>query len=199
MKIIKSFMTSKDVKTIVDYISTIKFNTKENHDPLHDNLYQEYNAQFDLHTRGEMTEEILKIFSKYSKGFYDLINSEFPDEYLPAMFSKHYIAKYSPGSEVFPQFDSSKPNSTYKSIIFWNNDFGGGELVFPKLEKTVIASPGDLIIFEENEENICGISKILNKPLYFSEAWMGKKGQLWMPSNEPYDKIPWDNWEIKGF
>ena len=167
--------------------------------PLQNKLYSDYNAQFDLHTRGEMSKEILEIFSKYSKNLYNLINFEFPEEYLPPMFSKHYIARYLPGSKTAPQFDNTKPEGTYKSIVFWNDDFDGGSLNFPKLKKTIKPAPGDLIFFEEKEENMCEITEILNKPMYFSEAWVGKKGQLWMPSNEPYDKVQWDNWEIKGF
>ena len=199
MKIIKNFVSKEDVKIIQDYISTIKFNTKDDHDPLHDALYQEYNARFDLHTRGEMPQYILNIFSKYSKGLYDIIESMFPGEYLPAMFSKHYIAKYHAGFESGPQFDPSKPPGTYKSIIFWNDDFDGGNLVFPELKESVKPSPGDLVFFEESQKNMCSITKILSGPLYLSEAWVGKRGQLWMPSNEPYENVQWDNWEIKGF
>jgi hypothetical protein len=199
MEIVKGFLSREDVEVVANYIATIKFNTKDEHVPLHDKLYTEYNAQFDLHTRGEMPDYILQIFSKYSKAFYEIIESRFPGEYLPPMFSKHYIARYMVGAETGPQFDNTKPKGTYKSIIFWNNDFDGGNLVFPKLEKTVKPEPGDLVFFEEGEENMCAITKILSKPLYFSEAWIGKKGQLWMPSNEPYEKVQWDNWEIKGF
>jgi hypothetical protein len=199
LKIIKNFVSKEDVKIIQDYISTIKFNTKDDHDPLHDALYQEYNARFDLHTRGEMPQHILNIFSKYSKGLYDIIELMFPGEYLPPMFSKHYIARYQPGFESGAQFDTSKPSGTYKSIIFWNDDFDGGSLVFPELKESVKPSPGDLVFFEESQKNMCSITKILSGPLYLSEAWIGKRGQLWMPSNEPYENVQWDNWEIKGF
>jgi hypothetical protein len=146
-----------------------------------------------------MPDHILAIFSKYSKGFYDLIEEEFPGEYLPPMFSKHYIARYNVGTEIVPQFDITKPEGTYKSIIFWNNNFDGGELSFPELKFSIKPEPGDLVFFEEGQTNMCAITKILSGPLYFSEAWVGKKGQLWMPSREPYEKIDWDNWEIKGF
>jgi hypothetical protein len=199
MEIIKGFISPEDVTTIQEYIKTVKFNTKEDHVPLHDALYEEFNAPFDLHTRGEMPKHILDIFSKYSKGFYDIIESITPSEYMPPMFSKHYIARYNPGTETGPQFDKSKPEGTYKSFIFWNNDFEGGELFFPGISKMFKPEPGDLVFFIESEENRCSITKIISGPLYLSEAWIGKRGQLWMPSKDPYDRIDWDNWEIKGF
>jgi hypothetical protein len=196
---IKNFISTDDVNTIKEYIKTIKFNTKEDHVPLHDALFEEYNAPFDLHTRGEMPQYILDIFSKYSKGFYELVQPLETEEYLPPMFSKHYIARYTQGKSVMPQFDPNKPERTYKSLIFWNDDFDGGELQFPGLEKTFRPSPGDLVFFIDEQENRCGITKIENGNLYLSEAWMGHKGQLWMPSFVPYEEVEWDTWEIKGF
>jgi len=199
MKVIKNFISTEDVKTVRDYISGIRFNTKEDHVPLHDALYEEYNAGFDLHTRGEMPSNLLEIFSKYSKGFFDIIEQIHPGEYLPPMFSKHYIARYNVGSETGPQFDKSKPEGTYKSFIFWSNEHQGGELFFPGLEKRFCPEPGDLVFFVEGEENRCSITEVFGNPLYLSEAWIGKRGQLWMPSRDSYEEIDWDDWEIKGF
>lgn len=199
IQIVKDFISAEDVKIVQDYITSIKFNTKEDHVPLHDPLYEEYNAPFDLHTRGEMPDYILSIFSKYSKGFYELVSGQESSEYLPPMFSKHYIARYNSGTEVGAQFDPTKPEGTYKSIIFWNNDFDGGILEFPGISDSFIPKPGDLVLFIENQENRCAITKILSGSLFLSEAWMGKVGQLWMPNKTPYEDIDWNNWEIKGF
>ena len=199
MHIIKQFISKEDVDLVQDYITTINFHTRENHVPLHDALYEKYNAPFDLHTRGEMRSDIVDIFSKYSEKFYNAVLSLGDTNYLPPMFSKHYIARYISGKSLGPQFDESKPVNTYKSILFWNNDFDGGELEFINLNKTIKPEPGDLVYFIESEENRCGISKITNGDLYLSEAWIGRPGQLWMPSSIPYEEIDWDNWEIKGF
>ena len=199
MNIVKNFISKSDVDIVQEYIKTIKFNTKDDHVPLHDSLYEQYNAPFDLHTRGEMPQHILDIFSKYSKGFYELVQAQESEEYLPPMFSKHYIARYISGKSIGPQFDPSKPKGTYKSYIFWNDDFDGGDLYFPDLGYTFTPEPGDLIYFIEGEQNRCGITEISNGTLYLSEAWMGHIGQLWMPSSVPYEEVEWDNWEIKGF
>lgn len=198
ISIVNNFMSKEDVSIINDYISGISFHTRDSHIPLHDPLYEKYNAPFDLHTRGEMPKYILNIFSKYSKKFYELVQSQEHDEYLPPMFSKHYIARYVSGKSVGPQFDSSKPFGTYKSILCWNENYSGGDLIFPNLGYSIKMSPGDLIFFTEDELNKCGILEISDGDMFISEAWVGKKGKAWF-DNVDYNKVEWDNWEIRGF
>ena len=198
--IIKNFISQEDLEIVNEYIKTINFNTKEDHVPLHDNLFETYNAQFDLHTRGEMPPHILEIFSKYSKGYYEHVQDfeGSATHYHPPMFSKHYIARYQTGSSVGPQFDPDRPPGTYKSYIYWNNDFSGGVFGFPETGEFFTPEPGDLLFFVENAQNLYQISEIEGGTLYLSEAWMGRVGQAWMP-NVDYDNTDWNDWEIKGF
>jgi hypothetical protein len=197
--VVKSFISLEDVSIINKYIDTIKFNTKDDHVPLHDNLFEKYNAEFDLHTRGEMPKHILEIFSKYSKGYYEKVQAiEKSEKYHPPMFSKHYIARYRAGSSLGPQFDPDRPQGTYKSYIYWNNSFDGGILNFPTQGESMTPEPGDLVFFIENQDNAYEITKISNGTLFLSEAWMGKVGEAWMP-NVDYENTDWDDWEIKGF
>jgi hypothetical protein len=196
--LIKQFILPDDLKTVQDYIKTIKFNTKEDHVPLHNELFEKNNVVFDLHTRGEMPKHILEIFSKYSRGYYENVQKIENEQYHPPMFSKHYIARYKPGACLGPQFDPEKPQGTYKSYIYWNDDFGGGSMSFPGWDKNFNLEPGDLIFFVENEENRYRINTVEDKPLFLSEAWMGRVGQAWMPGVD-YNSTNWDDWEIKGF
>jgi hypothetical protein len=196
--VVKNFISLEDVEIVNSYIKNIEFNTKDNHVPLHDELFEKNNSIFDIHTRGEMPQNILEIFSKYSKGYYEQVQSIEKEAYHPPMFSKHYIARYRPGLSLGPQFDPEKPEGTYKSYIYWNNEFSGGVLSFPNLGESVHLSPGDLVFFVENEENQYKISTIESAPLFLSEAWMGRVGRSWMPGVD-YNETDWDDWEIKGF
>jgi hypothetical protein len=199
MKIIEGFIGKEDLLIVQDYLNTIVFHTKDEHVPLHDNLFDN-GAPFDIHTRGEMPDHILEIFSKYSKGSYEIVQSENKDQYHPAMFSKHYIARYKPGSSDNPHHNEhTKPEGTYVSYIVWQNANSGGEFLFPKLDKQFLANPGDLIYFKDTEENMHGLSEITDGFLFLSESWMGKKGQLWMENRSTYEEVEWDDWEIKGF
>lgn len=196
--VLKNFIADEDVKTVQDYISTIKFHTKDDHVPLHNDLYEKQGVAFDIHTRGEMPSHILEIFSKYSKKYYEAVQEIEETPYHPPMFSKHYIARYKIGACVGPQFDPNKPAGTYKSYIYWNSDFVGGLLSFPKHNKSFLPEPGDLVFFIENEQNSYRISTIESGNLFLSEAWMGKVGQSWMDGVD-YEATDWNNWEIKGF
>lgn len=205
MKIFEKFICEEDLKVVQEYLPTIKFHTKEDHVPLHDNLFSEEGTRFDIHTRGEMPDYILKIFSKYSKEMYNAVLGVSTGEYHPPMFSKHYIARYRPGSYSEPHFNKEKPEGTYGSYLVWQNPIYGGSIMFPKYEangKTgleFIATPGDLILFEESEKDMRGIQKILMGDMFLSEAWMGKKGQHWMQNKTSYEETDWNDWEIKGF
>lgn len=199
MFIEKDFISKEDLLLVNDYINTISFNTKEDHVPLHNDLFQNNNIGFDLHTRGEMPKEILDVFSKFSQGFYNKVQSLEKNDYHPPMFSKHYIARYKAGSSVEQHFDMSKPEGTYKAYIFWNDDCSGGDLSFPNLRRSIKPNPGDMIILQEIEEHMHGISKIESGTLYLSEAWMGPKGKHFMPNKTAYEDVDWEHWEIKGF
>jgi hypothetical protein len=176
MFIEKDFISKEDLLLVNDYINTISFNTKEDHVPLHNDLFQNNNIGFDLHTRGEMQKEILDVFSKFSEGFYNKVQSLEKNDYHPPMFSKHYIARYKAGSSVEQHFDMSKPEGTYKSIIFWNNDFDGGELSFPELKFSIKPEPGDLVFFD-NGSGISHVGIIVSdkgKPLVMIHASSSK-------------------------
>ena len=196
---VKNFINDQDLAVVSEYLDSVAFNTKDDHVPLHDDLFSNGSTEFDIHTRGEMPNHILEIFSKYSKGLFDLVSEIEPEDYHPPMFSKHYFARYRAGSHSEVHWDSGKPEKTYKSYICWNTDYSGGSLLFPGLSKEVKMSPGDLFYFIENEENSHGISLVESGNLVISEAWMGIKGQLFMPSKVAYDDLDWEDWEIRGF
>lgn len=199
MKIYEKFISEKDLQTVQDYIKTIKFNTEEEHVPLHDNLFAKIGNKFDIHTRGEMPDHILEIFSKYSKGMYDGVTSWAEGDYHPPMFSKHYIARYKAGSQADPYFNPAKPEGTFGSYLVWQNPEIGGKIGFPKHGLEFTANPGDLIVFEESEEDMREITKIEKGEMFLSEAWMGRTGQHWMDNALAYEDVDWENWEIKGF
>lgn len=195
----KGFVSAEDVITVNEYIKTLRFNTKDDHVPLHDDLFSNPTTMFDIHTRGEMPDHILEIFSKYSKGFYELVSAIEDEAYHPPMFSKHYICRYPTGSHSAIHWDNSKPDRTYKSYIFWNSEYSGGELTFPNSSDSVDISPGDLVYFIENYDNSHGISVIESGELFLSEAWMGHVGQHFMPNKVAYEDVDWEDWEIRGF
>lgn len=198
MIIINNFLNKDDVKLVYNYVKDINFHTKDNHVPLHENLFKTDSISFDIHTRGEMPSNILEIFSKYSKLYYEIVSDLEDIEYNPPMFSKHYLARYRPGARQPMHFDNYKgERGAYGSYIYWNNDFSGGELHFVGKDP-FIPNPGDLILFKETEENSREILPITSGNMYLSESWSGPKG-ISLFDSVVYDAVDWDDWEIRGF
>lgn len=194
----KNFISLEDVSVIQEYIKTINFHTRENHVELHNNLFNN-GAPFDIHTRGEMPKNILEIFSKYSKAYWELVSKiEVNKEYHPPMFSKHYIARFRTDSTDGFHYASERPEGTYGSYIYWNNDFEGGELCWEENGECIKPSPGDLVFFSETKDNRHRISEITSGYMFVSESWMSPVGSCPDP-NVDYDTVHWDDWEIKGF
>lgn len=203
MFVIKDFFTQDEVNTMRTYAESIEFHTKENHPPLHDGLFNG-GVEFDIKTRGELPDHILQIFSSYSKRIYDHISEIEDFDYHPPMFSKYYIARYRPGMGAKSHTDESKPDGTYVSYVFWNDNFSGGKLtVFSQSDPSNVIEidykPGDLIVFPENSfDDMRAITPVEDGVAYFSQAWLGRKGQAWF-DNVDYDNTDWEDWEIKGF
>lgn len=204
MIIIRNFFSDEESRTVADYARDAHFHTKDDHPPLHDNLYSQDSINFDIRTRGEFPDHILEILSSFSKRLYDYVSDMHKDvEYLPPMFSKYYIARYRDGAFEPPQTDKDKPAGTYVAYTYWNDDFVGGRMVsvdsINNSETDVNLMPGDIVIFEEgNYSEMRSITPVSSGMLYLSQAWLGPKGRAWF-SNVDYDKTDWDNWEIRGF
>lgn len=196
-KVVKQFITAEDVALVQGYIPTIKFHTKNDHVPLHNNLF-DGGALFDIHTRGEMPKEILDIFSKYSRGYWELVSEVENEKYHPPMFSKHYIARLSSGASDGYHYADSRPIGTYGSYIVWNDGYAGGSIGFEETNERIQLSPGDLIFFKETQENRHRIEEITSGEMFFSESWMSPWGTCPDP-NVKYETVHWEDWEIKGF
>lgn len=61
-----------------------------------------------------------------------------------------YVMRYTPGQEYKPHHDALaglRNQREWTAIAYLNNDYDGGETVFPKLSISIRAEPGDVLIF----------------------------------------------------
>jgi hypothetical protein len=198
MKIFETGIFVNEALEVQKYADSITFNTPENHVPLHNDLFEKYGAKFDIHTRGEMPDNILQIFSKIGKYVYDHVVSIEQTAYHPPMFSKNYIARYRNGLDQPPYYDPTRPENTYRAYMFWNDVPPGAELVFPNIDYRISPKAGTLFIFKETVENLAGFTSDRNGQILISEFWMSPVGSAPF-KNVVYDNVQWDSWEIKGF
>lgn len=80
----------------------------------------------------------------------------------------YYVRQYDEESEVSEHSDDSSGldnqlNGTiYSALLYMNNDFVGGELVFTKLRVVVHPEPGRLVMFPSNREYAHKTTSLVN-------------------------------------
>jgi hypothetical protein len=63
------------------------------------------------------------------------------------------------------------PQRDYTGIAYLNDDFAGGELVFPELNVIIAPKPGLLVSFPSNHEFVHAVPKVLSGKRYSLPVW----------------------------
>jgi hypothetical protein len=188
--------TREDLELIGKFVDSIKFNTKEDHIPLHDSLFSQDSINFEITTYGDMTREVVSVFEKYCNAIKETVTKISGINYDPPILGKSYIMKYVPGTNISLGYVASRPENVFRSIIKWNDCHQGGNFIFKnyKIEKELTA--GDCIIFPETEEFSREFTTVEKKSIFISDFWNAPTGQSPYPGLE-YKDIRWGNplWE----
>jgi hypothetical protein len=188
--------TSEDLELIENFVNSVKFNTKNDHIPLHDPLFNQDNIKFEITTYGDMPKEVVAIFEKYCNAIKDAVSDISGISYDPPILGKSYIMKYNPGTSIPLEYSSDRPINVFRSIVKWNNYHEGGSFKFKnyKVAKNLIA--GDCIIFPETEDFSREFTEVEKSPMFISDFWNAPVGQSPYPGLK-YEDIYWGNplWE----
>ena len=93
-----------------------------------------------------------------------------------------YVACLSPGDSHIAHADNERrehgrwvPNHTpqrdYTGLAYLNDDFTGGELVFPDLDVVIAPKPGLLVGFRSNHKFVHAVPKVLSGKRYSLPVW----------------------------
>ena len=63
------------------------------------------------------------------------------------------------------------PNRDYTGIVYLNDNFTGGELVFPRLNVTIVPRRGLLVAFPSNHRFVHAVPKVLSGKRYSLPVW----------------------------
>ena len=63
------------------------------------------------------------------------------------------------------------PNRDYTGLAYLNDDFTGGELVFPDLDIVIVPKPGLLVGFPSNHKFVHAVPKVLSGKRYSLPVW----------------------------
>ena len=198
IKVLKDVVGIEDLSLVLSYANNAKYNTKEDHIPLHDPLFDNPGVNFDLVTYGDMPREVVDVFDKYCKKIQSAVSELTNKEYDPPILGKSYIARYNEGSSVGMGYDSSRPKDVFVSYVFWNSLFDTGNIKFKNYKLGINLQPGDCVVFPEDDDHSREITKVNGKGLFISHFWNAPVGQSPYPGLD-YKDIYWGNplWENK--
>jgi predicted 2-oxoglutarate/Fe(II)-dependent dioxygenase YbiX len=63
------------------------------------------------------------------------------------------------------------PQRDYTGLAYLNDDFTGGELVFPDLDVVIVPKPGLLVAFPSNHKFVHAVPKVLSGTRYSLPVW----------------------------
>jgi predicted 2-oxoglutarate/Fe(II)-dependent dioxygenase YbiX len=101
-----------------------------------------------------------------------------PELFIDSVF----LACLLPGDSHIPHADNARrengqwlPNHTpkrdYTGIVYLNDNFTGGELVFPDRNKVMVPKPGLFVGFPSNHKFVHEVSNVLSGKRYSLPVW----------------------------
>lgn len=106
-----------------------------------------------------------------------------PDLIIPAAGSYSHIQRHYPGSKFDYHVDSqgfdgkADSNVMYTCVLYFNDDYNGGELDFPDQDITFKPGAGSLVIFNSGPEFTHGVKEIQEGPTrYAATCFIREKG-----------------------
>lgn len=106
------------------------------------------------------------------------------DLIIPLLDSFLNIQRHYTGSQFDYHVDSegfdgkADSNVVYTAVIYFNDDYNGGELDFPHQEVTFKPSAGSLVIFNSSPEFLHGVKEIKEGPTrYAATCFIREKGE----------------------
>lgn len=188
--------TKEDLELVERFVDSVKFNTREDHIPLHDPLFSQDSINFDITTYGDMPRDVVEIFERYVIAIKNAVSEISGKEYDPPILGKSYILRYTTGKGVPLNYSTDRPKNTYRSILKWNDSHQGGIFKFKnyKIAKKLVA--GDCIIFPETEEFSREFTLVEDGDMFLSDFWNAPVGESPYPGLK-YEDIYWGNplWE----
>lgn len=192
IEIVKKCLNESEIDTVNNYLLTAKFHTKENHIPLHDNLFNNNPMNFGITTYGDMGKDISYIFMKISNSIAETVSKVSGQEYGQSIVTKSYIMKFDNHKELDLGFDQNRPKDVFRGMVFWNKHIEKIIVNFTNKNLNYDLFPGDIIIFPETEGFMRKIINNTDLPIFVSDFWNAPKGQSPYPGLS-YDEVAWGN------
>lgn len=159
--IINNFMTKEDCENIV---SNLNVSTALRSDGFWENkVFAEFS----------FPKECKAILKKNRINAHKVIKETFGDNLLPNSMNQHIIRwPTGPGMDDHIDDEAYERNHYHiASILYLNDDYEGGEIVFPNQGLSLKPKAGDFIAFPGNKNYPHGVKEIFSGERYTAPSW----------------------------
>lgn len=119
----------------------------------------------------DLPNNVRAIVKNYINLALEKVKSEY-DVYLEHSLDDHWIVKWSVGNFMHMHSDDDVVSVLQVSaVMYFSDDYSGGEITFPKQKIKMKPKAGDLVIFPGNESYPHGVSKIISGHRYSLPLW----------------------------
>ena len=97
----------------------------------------------------DLNDLIIEVTEQLKTSCYEIFNEENLIELSSAWFAKHILGGRLPAHD-----DATEPETSmfdYTAVAYLNQDFVGGEIVYPKINFTYSPKKGDVVFFKSKE------------------------------------------------
>lgn len=155
IKIIDDFIESQDIESFISSVDLLYKNQKIEEGFL--NRYCKINCE---------DETVISIVKKYSEKLIKNNPGQFLVEYMPGL---SFEGAYQP-----PHTDmEGETNFSMSAIMYFNEDFEGGEIFFPRIKYEYKPKTGSIVFFDPRieEDHTHEVKKIIKGRRYFCAMW----------------------------
>jgi hypothetical protein len=136
----------------------------------------------------KLSKEIFDTLDKVFTIVYETIKNIYGVEVDPFKKSELHIVKFVTGFSLMPHVDTLSSESNHiASIYYLNEDYTGGEIVFPGHDLKIKPKANSIIIFPGNENYLHEVLKIVDRDRYSSAMWFQFTGSSFNKKREWYD------------
>jgi Rps23 Pro-64 3,4-dihydroxylase Tpa1-like proline 4-hydroxylase len=139
-----------------------------------DSIYIEYSDRIITSSIHEYYEFRAKLSNAFLLGFKDL-ESDYKAEYnIGTEWHDFYgILKYGPGQKVIDHIDDSPKNHRRMSTVYYlNDDYTGGEIVFPRFDLTYKPVANEFLIFPATYTYNHSVLPVVDGTRYAVVSWL---------------------------
>jgi len=165
----------------------------------HEDHAQEWRDTKPLHTRDIKCREHRAVCQRVNAHLTNTVASIIGPNTYPELSQ---IVKWPQGSSQSAHFDVARESTTWTTVTYLNDDYGGGETFFPGEGLKIAPRRGTTILFNGKEYEH-GVNEVKDYPRYSYSVWYTSDIMLYeetlIEGNLQYIPPPPSNEEIPGF